>query len=46
MNQPGLIDSVQHSDQPEIAIRMRYHDFSSPLEEMIIESITDKRIAW
>lgn len=39
-----IVDSVLHSDQPEIAIRIRCHDFNSPLEEMIVERITDKMI--
>ncbi|UJL45780.1 hypothetical protein KFZ58_15535 [Virgibacillus sp. NKC19-16] len=39
-----IVDSVLRSDQPEIAIRIRCHDFNSPLEEMIVERITDKII--
>lgn len=42
---PGwIVDSVLCSSQSEIAIRIRYHDFNSPLEEMIVERITDKII--
>ena len=39
-----LLNSVLESDQPEIAIRIRCHDFNSPLEEIIEERIADKII--
>ncbi|WP_088051435.1 beta family protein [Virgibacillus dakarensis] len=37
-----MIDSVLQTQQPEIAIRIRCHDFSSPLEDIIAERISDK----
>lgn len=39
-----IIESVLASDVPEIAIRIRCHDFNSPLEDMIAERIADKII--
>lgn len=39
-----LLDSVLSSDHNEIAIRIRCHDFNTPMEELIIERIKDKMI--
>ncbi|GAB3790659.1 beta family protein [Virgibacillus kimchii] len=39
-----MIDTLLHSKQREIAIRIRCHDFNSPIEEIIAERITDKII--
>src|SRR5690625_4987194 len=39
-----VLDSVLESEQPEIAIRIRCHDFNSPLEETIRDRIADKII--
>jgi hypothetical protein len=37
-----LINSVLESTRPEVAVRVRCHDFSTPMEELIIERIQDK----
>ena len=39
-----MIDSVLQSNQPEVAIRIRCHDFSSPIEEAMADRIMDKII--
>lgn len=39
-----IINSVLQSNQQEIAIRIRCHDFNTPMEDLIVERITEKII--
>lgn len=42
---PWVIESVLQSNKQEIAVRIRCHDFSSPIEEVLVQRINDQIIS-